>query len=105
MFDSSKNASLSLSVKTNSSYVSNLRLNAGNHTFLGSLVDGGEFVTISLSNSAIHSTNITMNAASTLVSNGGAIFGSDLTNSKPYDVYVIVKNDVGVSKKSNKFAV
>ncbi len=30
---------------------------------------------------------------------------SDLINSKPYDIYVVVKNDVGISKKSNKVTV
>ncbi len=30
---------------------------------------------------------------------------SDLTNAKPYDIYVIVKNDVGISEKSNKVTV
>jgi hypothetical protein len=30
---------------------------------------------------------------------------SDLDNAKPYDVYVIVKNDVGISEKSNKVTV
>ena len=30
---------------------------------------------------------------------------SDLINSKPYDIYVLVQNDVGISKKSNKVTV
>ena len=30
---------------------------------------------------------------------------SDLINNKPYDIYVITKNDVGISKTSNKVTV
>lgn len=30
---------------------------------------------------------------------------SDLENDKPYDIYIIVKNDIGISEKSNKVTV
>ena len=70
-----------VNVVSNNSYTSNLRLNGGQHTFDGSTVTGGQFDAITIENSFLHTTNITMNTGSTFIANTGVILGSDLTNS------------------------
>ena len=70
-----------INVISNTSYTSNLRLNGGLHTFDGAEVEGGSFYELSISNSAIRTTNITMSTGATFVANTGVILGSDVTNS------------------------
>jgi len=70
-----------VNVISNTSYTSNLRLNGGLHTFDGAEVEGGSFYELSISNSAIRTTNITMSTGATFVANTGVILGSDVTNS------------------------
>ena len=70
-----------VNVVSNNSYTSNLRLNGGAHTFDGSTVNGGLFDSITLTDSFIHTTNISMNTGATFIANTGVILGSDVTNS------------------------
>ena len=70
-----------INVISNTSYTSNLRLNGGAHTFDGAEVQGGNFYGLSISNSAIRTTNITMSTGATFIANTGVILGSDVTNS------------------------